>query len=77
MTVVCGLTGDAEGLGDLRPGPALLDRPRHGRAFQPVREPPQGDDRGECFRRIVRPRNIDSISHMSNVFDILMSVKSV
>ena len=56
VLLVCGLPADAERLGDLRPGPSLVDRARDGVVLQLVGESPQGHHGGQCIGRVVRPR---------------------
>ena len=51
------LRGDRERLGDLGPGPSLVDRPRHGGPFEAVGEPAQRHYRRERRGRVFGARD--------------------
>jgi hypothetical protein len=54
MSLVRGLTGDPEGLGDVLPRPTLSHRTLHGITFHSIGEPAEGDDRSELAGGILR-----------------------
>ena len=53
MAFVGRLTGHSEGLRDLSPGPALVDRGLDCGKLETIREPAEGDNRCEGFSRFL------------------------
>ena len=69
MTLVRGLSRDAQCLGHLGPGPAIGDGLVDRRVLQPIGQPPQRDDGRPGLGRIVWHRKFSQRSHASTVVD--------
>lgn len=66
VALVRRLSCDPERLGDLRPGPSLLNCARHRGAFQLLGQAAEGDHRRERFSGIVGRGDLEDVIHAVN-----------